>query len=120
MSFLFVGGERRVYALQKVSGRIEWQVELKKSRWFSSGSSFVSLVEGKDQLFAFTSGRALCLSKESSRVLWESEIKKLNSSIATLAVDATLLGAVALSLSSSAAVAADSGDGDGDDGGGGE
>ena len=117
--YLFIGGRGRIYALDKMSGQTVWQVELKKG-WFRSGNDFVTLAEGADHLFAFSCGIAFCIEKWTGNLLWQSEIKRLRNHIASLAVDATLLGTLSASTGADAAVLADADgdDGDGGDGGG--
>jgi outer membrane protein assembly factor BamB len=122
--YLFVGGKGRVYALLKRTGAIVWDIELKKGGLFGmkGGCDFVTLVEGQSNLFAFAYGTAYCLSKSTGKVMWQSEIKDLKNHIASLAVDANLVGARRSGNADGAWVAAgaggDGGDGDGDGGGG--
>ena len=126
--YLFVGGKGRVFALLKRTGAVVWDVELKKGGIFGlkGGNEFVTLVEGQSNLFAFAFGTAYCLSKSTGNVVWQSEIKDLKNSIASLAVDANLVGAQRGGSADGAWVAAGArtvpahGDGDGGGDGGGD
>jgi outer membrane protein assembly factor BamB len=116
--YLFVGGNSRVFALDKSTGGIAWDIQL-KSGWFKTGKDFVTLSEGVDYLFAFSHGIAFCLDKESGTTIWQREISELKHHVASLAVDATLLG-VSDDRGKSDTAAMDCGDGgDGGDGDGG-
>jgi len=90
------------------------------------GNDFVTLVEGQSNLFAFAFGTAYCLSQSTGNVVWQSEIKGLKNSIASLAVDANLAGALRGGSTDGAWVAAGAtgadgaGDGEGRGDGGGE
>lgn len=117
--YLFIGGASRAFALDKLSGNIVWQVQLKKGL-FRSGSSFVTLSEGQDFLYAFNHGIAFCLDKYTGKVVWKRPIKELKHTGGSMAVDATILGGGGFDSGSSSAGESDSdsgGDGDGDGGG---
>ncbi|MEM9914664.1 MAG: hypothetical protein AAF911_06870 [Planctomycetota bacterium] len=117
--YLFVGGRSRVFALDKASGTIIWEVEL-KSGWFKTGNDFVTLSEGLDRLFAFTHGIAFCLDKYSGAIIWDQPINELKHHVASMTVDATVLGLAHGDMATDTATLGveDGGDGDGGDGGG--
>jgi hypothetical protein len=89
--YLFIGGNSTAYALDKLSGKIVWEVRLKKG-FFRTGNDFVTLSEGVDFLFAFTHGIAFCLDKYTGKIIWQNAIKHLKHDPVSMAVDATLLG----------------------------
>jgi len=101
--YLFIGGKGRVYALLKSNGSTMWELELKRGGFLGmkSGSSFVTLVEGLTHVYAFAYETAFCINKDSGHVAWQYTLKELEGSIASLTVDATLLGAAARSTSGS-------------------
>lgn len=117
--YLFIGGRGRVYALDKSDGSIKWEVEL-KTGFFKAGSGFVTLSEGVDFLFAFSYGIAFCIDKYTGTILWQTLIKHLKHEVASMAVDATILGGGGFDGGTSDTVESDagdaSGDGDGDGG----
>lgn len=116
--YLFVGGRSYVYALDKLSGDIVWEVAL-KAGFFKSGKDFVTLSEGLDFLFAFAHGTAFCIDKYTGRIIWQTRIKRLKHEIASMSVDATLLGG-GFDAGSTDASESDDGDGDESDGDGGD
>ncbi|MEO0476123.1 MAG: hypothetical protein AAF085_09180 [Planctomycetota bacterium] len=116
--YLFIGGRSYVYALDKLSGDIAWEIALKPG-FFKSGKDFVTLSEGLDFLFAFTHGIAFCLDKYTGRIIWQTPIKRLKYETTSMAVDATLLGG-GFEAGSSDATESDDGDSDGGDGDGGD
>lgn len=115
--YLFIGGRSNIYALDKLSGEIVWEVTLKPG-FFKSGKDFVTLSEGLDFLFAFTHGIAFCLDKYTGRIIWQTTIKHLKHHVTSMTADATLLGG-GFEAGSSDAPESDDGDGDGGDGDGG-
>ena len=114
--YLFIGARGRVLALEKHTGREVWRIEL-KTGFFRTGKDFVTLSEGVDHLFAFSYGIAFCIDKGNGRILWQTEIKELKQHVASLAVDATLLGSAGADSGGSDTAELD-GDGQGGDGGG--
>jgi outer membrane protein assembly factor BamB len=109
---LYVGGQGCVYALRAEDGSVLWERELKKGGWFKVVLPFLSLVEDKDVLYAFTGGRLFVLDKNTGKVLVEGEeIKKMKYVPAVLAGDsagaaAAIATVVQQTQNSSAAAAA--------------
>ena len=115
--YLFLAGRGRVYALDKLQGTIVWETHLKPG-FFKTDKDFVTLSEGLDFLYAFSYGIAFCIDKYTGKVLWQTEIKHLKHEVASLAVDATVLGGFgADSDTVELGGDGDGGDGDGGDGG---
>ena len=113
--YLFIGGNSTAYALDKITGKIVWEKQL-KTGFFKTGNDFVTLSEGLDFLYAFTHGIAFCLDKYTGKIVWQTTIRHLKHDTASMAVDATLLGG-GFEAGSSDAVESDAdGDSDGDGG----
>lgn len=84
---VYVGGDGYVHAFDRNSGELVWETELKKG-FFVSGSSFVSLVEAQDGIFAFSYGKMYKLDKGTGEKLFEGpEIKRLKNSVCMISVD---------------------------------
>jgi outer membrane protein assembly factor BamB len=88
-SCLFVSGNGLVYALAASDGAVVWERELKPG-WFKLGSSFVSVVERADAVYAFAYGRLYKLDKRNGEILSQgAEIGKLKHQLAVLAGSAS-------------------------------
>lgn len=108
---IFLGGEGHVFALCRNSGEILWQTEL-KSGYFKTGRDFVSLLETKKGLFAFSYGTLYRIEPKTGAILWQNKINQLKHSVGILATDHCV------SFTSEIACGGDSdGGGDGGDGG---
>ncbi len=111
---LFIGGSGHVYGIDRFTGRILWETELKKG-WIKTGKDFVTLFHDKNGLFAFAYGNLYQLDKETGCILWENEIPKLKNSVGIISSETVF------SYESGTAEAGDGdGGGDGGDGGGGD
>ena len=71
---LFVGTANRVYAIDRGSGRILWNVSL-NDRFFKMGSSFVNLEFDGESLFVATFGDLYCLDPQSGEIRWKVPLK---------------------------------------------
>jgi outer membrane protein assembly factor BamB len=108
--YVYIGGAGLIYALDRATGSIVWEVEL-KTGWIKSGKDFVSLVEGLDHIYAVSYGIVFAIDKMSGRILWQNELKRLKHEIATLTVDGAAVAALLATREASLAVEADGGDG---------
>jgi outer membrane protein assembly factor BamB len=83
---VFVGANGFVCGLSKDTGAVVWETQLKKGL-LKSGSSFVSLMDAEDALYAFSSGQLYKINKRDGSILFEGQkLKKLKNHIATIAI----------------------------------
>ena len=71
----FIGGNGMIVAINADTGKSLWETEL-KSGWFKMGSSFVSLTEDSNFLYAFAYGKLYKIEKTNGRILLEGEETK--------------------------------------------
>jgi outer membrane protein assembly factor BamB len=67
---LFVGTANRVYAIDRDSGRVVWDIKL-NDHFLKMGSSFVNLEFDGDSLFAATFGDLYCLNPQTGETRWK-------------------------------------------------
>jgi len=83
---VFVGGRGRVYALDKTTGQLIWEVEL-KGGFFKMGNDLVSLLETVDRVYAFSYGTLYRMKKDTGEIEWKTHIPHLKHHAGLLAVD---------------------------------
>jgi len=76
---LYVGIKGRVLALDRASGAVLWQTELK-------GSDFVNVAGDEAGLFAMTYGELFCLDSMTGEIKWHNPLKGLGTGLASVLV----------------------------------
>jgi len=76
---IYVGIKGRVLALDYNTGEIIWQTSL-------VGSSFVTVVDDGDRVFALSQGEAFCLEAATGALLWRNPLKGCGFGLGSLVV----------------------------------
>lgn len=71
MSYLYIGIKGQCVCIDKDSGEVQWQTQLK------STSSVTNLYIEGNRIFAYSGGHLFCLNRSDGEVLWENELKGL-------------------------------------------
>ncbi|MGF1656217.1 MAG: hypothetical protein ACFCU3_04470 [Verrucomicrobiales bacterium] len=105
---IFIGGAGHVIALCRNSGEILWEREL-NPRFFKSANDFVSLLETKKGLLAFSYGTLYRIEPSTGAIIWQKHIKQLKYSVGIISTD------YQVSFAAEVASGSDGGDGGGGD-----
>jgi len=76
----FLAGSGFVYAINRETGDILWETELKKG-WIQFGNEFVTLLETNACLFVFCYGTLFRLDRKTGEIQWRKEMPKLKHAI---------------------------------------
>jgi len=111
---IFVGGRGHVYALDKETGTLLWDITLKEG-FFKTGNELVSLLETAERLYAFSYGTLYRIEKKSGRIEWQTHIPHLKHHAGLMAVEG-YVNSIEVGVSCDGDSGGDGGDG-GDGGG---
>lgn len=75
--YVFVGIKGTVVALDRITGTIVWEKELR-------GSDFVNLIRDDVFLYATTIGEAFCLDPTTGEIRWHNTLKGYGTNLASL------------------------------------